>query len=103
MIAVAPSNGRLATTLNGSRGSGMPQRIAGPDLHAGEASAQPFGEHRVELDRNDARAGVTKGAAQHTGAGAYVEHEIAALDSRSANQLRCELATAEEVLAAAAM
>jgi hypothetical protein len=57
----------------------------------------------IDLHCDDPRAGVTKGAAQHAGAGSYVEDKIAALDPRGANQLRCELATAKEVLAAAAM
>jgi hypothetical protein len=40
---------------------------------------------------------------QNAGACPEVEDEVVALNLGSANQLRCELATAEEVLAAAAM
>jgi len=42
-------------------------------------------------------------ARQRTCTGAEIEDEVIAPDSGSANQLRCELATAEEVPAAAAM
>jgi hypothetical protein len=40
---------------------------------------------------------------QSTGSGSEIEDEVVALDPRSANQFRCKLATAEKVLAAAAM
>jgi hypothetical protein len=73
------------------------------DLHAGKPLPQPVGEHWIKLDCNDARAGVAERAGQRAGARTEIEHEVAALDLRSANELRCELATAEEVLAAAAM
>jgi hypothetical protein len=40
---------------------------------------------------------------QDAGTCPEIEYEVVALNLGSANQLRCELATAEEVLAAAAM
>jgi hypothetical protein len=64
---------------------------------------QPVGEHWIKLDCNHSRTGAVKRAGQRAGSCTEIEHEVAAPDARSANELRCELATAEEVLAAAAM
>jgi len=73
------------------------------DLRAREPLTQPLGEHWIDLDGNHSCAGAAKRAGQRTGACTEIEHEVAALDPRSANELSCELATAKEVLAAAAM
>jgi hypothetical protein len=64
--------------------------------------AQPGGEPRVELDRDDAAGATRERRSQNAGSGSEIEYEVARLNARSANQLRCKLATAEKVLAAAA-
>jgi hypothetical protein len=67
-----------------------------------KAPSQRCPQHGVDLDGDDAIGAARKCTGQDAGAGAEVEDEIAALDSGRANELRCELATAEEVLAAPA-
>jgi hypothetical protein len=57
----------------------------------------------VYFHRDDPTRAARERRGQGTGSGTEVDNEIVGLDARGANQLRCELATAEEVLAAAAM
>jgi hypothetical protein len=45
---------------------------------------------------------VEESSCQGARSGTEIENEVAGLNARGANQLRCELATAEKVLAAAA-
>jgi hypothetical protein len=68
-----------------------------------KAPAQAGGKLRVDLDRDSAGARTYERAGQCTGTGAKIEDEVVAPDSGSANYLRCKLATAEKVPAAAAM
>src|SRR5204862_4799803 len=65
-----------------------------------EATAQPGRQRRVELDCSHARARARECNGEETGSGAEVENEVAGPDPGRANELRCERATAEEVLAA---
>jgi catechol 2,3-dioxygenase-like lactoylglutathione lyase family enzyme len=59
-------------------------------------------ERAIELERNDLRPGSDEGAREGAGARADVHHELPWRDAGVANELRCELATAEEVLAGSA-
>jgi hypothetical protein len=65
-----------------------------------EPTTQSSSELGIELDCNHTRTDPRERACQDTGAGAEVEHEVARPHSGCANDLRCERATAEEVLSA---
>jgi hypothetical protein len=56
----------------------------------------------VDLYGDDAVRDSGKSGGQSARAGAEVHDDVVTLDLRSANQLRCKLATAEKVLAGAA-
>jgi hypothetical protein len=55
------------------------------------------GEGGIELHRDDASGATCERSRQRAGAGAEIEHQVVTLNLRSANELRRELATAEEV------
>ena len=86
------------------RRSGQPnaQRIVDADIHVGIAAPQAFRQIGIDLHGYDARAGPYECRRQSTGASTEVENEVPWLNARGANQLRCQLATAEKVLAAPA-
>jgi len=71
-----------------------------PDVASREAPPKLGGERRVDLQRGDGRACVEEGRSQDAGAGAYVECALTTADAGLPNEIRCESATAEEVLAA---
>lgn len=72
------------------------------DLDVREPVAQTGGKPHIDLHRDDAARATQERSRQNAGSGSEIENEVAGLNARSANQLRCKLATAEEVLAAAA-
>ena len=71
--------------------------------HLWKPATQVRGKLVVDLDCDDTRTGVHERAGQNAGARAEVEHEVTAPDVGSANELRCELATAEKVPTASAL
>ncbi len=64
--------------------------------------AQLRGECGVQLEPGYSRASFDQGTGQYAGPCANVDNERAGGDSGDANELRCESATAEEVLAGSA-
>jgi hypothetical protein len=77
--------------------------IGNEDVDGGEAPAQAFAQLGVDLDGDDAIAAPCERRSQDARTGPDIEDEVVALDSGRANELRCEPATAEKVLAAAAL
>ena len=101
-MAVPPSNGRLATTLNASCGSAIGAHLPAAPARRESVAAAPRRAPRRSPPRDHARCDTRERAGQDPGACTEVEHEVAAPDSGSADEFRRELATAEEVLAEAA-
>jgi len=73
------------------------------NLDLGEAAAQGRRQLTVDLHGNNARTRPHERGSQRARAGSEVDDEVVALNLRSANELRCKLATAEKMPAAAAM
>ena len=101
-MSVAPSNGRFATTLNGLARKGDVTSVRAADVCAGKARSEAAGEDGIDLDGDHACACPGERDGERAAAGAEVEDEVAGPNPGRANELRCELATAEEVPAAAA-
>jgi hypothetical protein len=78
------------------------QRIVDADIHLGIAAPQAFRQMGIDLDGYDTRAGPYERRRESAGPSTEIENEVARLNARSANQFRCQLATAEKVLAAPA-
>ena len=68
----------------------------------GQTSPEPARELSIDLDCDDTDPAVRECRGQDTGACTEIQNEVVRLDARRANQLRCQLATAEKVLAAPA-
>ena len=64
--------------------------------------AQAAGQRGIELERDHPRAGVGERGREHAPARADIDDEVAGRDSCFQDELRCEPATAEEVLAGSA-
>lgn len=98
---VAP-NGRQATTRNGRLGGGQSQEVHFQhidvpwELLVGEAP-QPRCPHRVKFNCDHVGTPARKGRAEHTGTGAYVNHEVAGVYTRSGDEVLSRLG-AKEVL-----
>jgi hypothetical protein len=79
------------------------ERVRSEHLDMWHPCPQPGRELGVDFERDHSARTLRERGGQNAGACPEVEDEIVALNLGSANQVRCELATAEEMLAAAAM
>jgi hypothetical protein len=78
------------------------ERVRSEHLDIWHPCPQLGRELRVDLDRDHPARVPRERGGQNAGTCPEVEDEVVALNLGSANQLRCELATAKEMLAGAA-
>ena len=72
------------------------------DLDVGEPLVEPGDEPGIDFDRHHSVRAPQERSGQYACAGSEIEKEVAGPNTRRANELRCELATAEKMLASAA-
>jgi hypothetical protein len=72
-------------------------RIGGDDLDLGQSARERGREIAIDLHRDDPSGVPRERRRQRAGAGSEIEHQVVTPNLRSANELRRELATAEEM------
>src|SRR6266508_1079520 len=94
--------GEVRHHLEGFARKRKAEGVGNDDFDVRQTALELGRESQVDLYGDDASRTARQRCRQDAATCAEVEHEVVALNVRSANQLRCKLATAEKVLAAAA-